>query len=168
MDDRIWTTQAPTPGTTLTLRQCTLECLPPQGAALVSGALDRALACLAPGAPLLGLLETQPATGPFALRIARDRALLCTAAPLGQQGWHDGWALSAADDAYVALHVSGPAAADLQAACMAPYQASPSAMVIFAGQYALLSRSTTGFIARVEAAHSAEIAHYLQMVANNI
>lgn len=168
MDDRIWTTPAPTPGTALTLRHCTLRCLPPQGAALISGALDRALARLAPTAPILGLLQAQPATGPFALRIARDRALLCTSAPLGIQGWFDGWAISAADDAYVALHISGPAAPDLQAACMAPNRASPSAMVRFAGHYGLVSTDATGFIARVEAANSAEILHYLQRVAENI
>lgn len=30
MDDRIWTTQAPMPGTTLALRQCTLDAYPPR------------------------------------------------------------------------------------------------------------------------------------------
>ena len=57
------------------------------GQTLISGDLDAALGALAPGAPMLGLYALAP-EGSHALRIARDRALLVTPAPLGVA---DGW-----------------------------------------------------------------------------
>src|ERR1700686_3023964 len=58
-----------------------------RGQTLISGNLAAAIGGLAPGAPMLGLYALVP-EGPHALRIARDRALLVTAAPLGAA---DGW-----------------------------------------------------------------------------
>ncbi len=58
------------------------------GQTLVSGDLEAAIKALASGAPLLGLYELAP-KGRHALRIARDRALLVTPAPLAAE---DGFA----------------------------------------------------------------------------
>jgi hypothetical protein len=122
------------------------------GQTLVSGDLAAGLAALAPGAPLLGLYALV-SEGAYALRIARDRALLVTQAPLGaDEGWRNGWSATASDDAYVALDVSGPDAplalmqgtsADLEAG-------SPSAAILFAGQRCLLARTEAGFRLHLE------------------
>ena len=117
------------------------------GQTLISGDLDAALQALAPGAPLLGL-HAQAPEGGHALRIARDRALLVTPAPLGAaDGWRDGFCATAVDDAWIPLDVEGPeaplvlmqgTAADLAAV-------SPSAALLFAGQRGLLARTLSGF-----------------------
>ncbi len=123
------------------------------GQTLVSGDLDAALAALAPGAPLIGLYGLAP-DGAYALRVARDRALLVTPAPIGPaDGWRQGWCATAVDDGWAAVDVEGDGAglvlmqgtsADLAAG-------SPSAAVLFAGQRVLLARRPNGFRLHVEA-----------------
>ena len=79
-----------------------------RGSAMISGDLDAAIAALAPGAPILGLYAPAP-EGAHALRIARDRALLVTPAPLGAaEGWREGWCATSVDDAWAAVDVAGP------------------------------------------------------------
>ena len=75
---------------------------------LISGDLEAAIGALAPGAPLLGLYALAP-QGAHALRIARDRALLVTPAPLGTaDGWRDGWCATDVNDGWAAVDISGP------------------------------------------------------------
>ncbi len=122
------------------------------GQTLISGDLDAALAALAPGAPRVGLFGLAP-EGPHALRIARDRALLVTPAPLGAaDGWREGFCATNVDDGWTVVEVEGPGAplvlmqgtaADLSAG-------SPSAAVQFAGLRCLLARAGAGFRLHVE------------------
>jgi hypothetical protein len=122
------------------------------GHTLISGDLDAALGALAPGAPLVGLGGRAP-DGPHALRIARDRALLVTSAPLGApEGWRNGWCATAVDDGWCAVEIEGEGAplvmmqgtaADLQSG-------SPSAAVLFAGRRCLIVRSEAGYRLHVE------------------
>ena len=122
------------------------------GQTLMSGDLEAALKTLAPGAPMMGLYELAP-TGRHALRIARDRALLVTPAPIAAtEGWRDGFCATPVDDAYAAIDVEGEGAdlvlmqgtaADLSAG-------SPSAALMFAGQCCLLARTAAGFRLHVE------------------
>ena len=123
------------------------------GSTLISGDIDAAIGALAPGAPILGLYALAP-EGAHALRIARDRALLVTPAPLGAaDGWREGWCATSVDDGWAAVDVFGPDAplalaqgtsADLAAN-------SPSAAVLFAGLRCLLARTEAGFRLHVEA-----------------
>ena len=123
------------------------------GQTLISGDLEAALKALAPSAPLLGLYGMAP-RGRHALRIARDKALLVTPAPIAvAEGWREGWCATALDDAWVAVDVEGPGAglvlmqgtsADLAAG-------SPSAAVLFAGRRCLLLRTQKGFRLHIEA-----------------
>ena len=140
-------------GTLIDRPRLTARALAGRGHALISGDLEAAIAALAPGAPLLGLYAPAP-DGAHALRIARDRALLVTPAPLGAtEGWRDGWCATTVDDGWAAIDVEGedaPSAlaqgtsADLAAG-------SPSAAVLFAGFRCLLLRTDTGFRLHVEA-----------------
>ncbi len=140
-------------GTLIDGPRLTARALNGRGRVLVSGDLDAAIAALAPGAPLLGLTAPAP-EGAHALRIARDRALLVTPAPLGAaEGWRDGWCATAVDDGWATIDVDGPDApsalaqgtsADLDAA-------SPSAAVLFAGFRCLILRTDAGFRLHVEA-----------------
>ena len=124
-----------------------------RGSTLVSGDLEGAVAALAPGAPMLGLYALAP-DGPHALRIARDRALLVTPAPLrAADGWREGWCATSLDDGWAAIDVAGAeaplalaqgTAADLEAG-------SPSAAVRFAGLRCLLARTEAGFRLHLEA-----------------
>ncbi|MGO9423479.1 hypothetical protein [Roseiarcus sp.] len=123
------------------------------GQTLVSGDLDAAFAGLAPGAPFVGLYGLVP-EGAHALRIARDRALLVTPAPLrASDGWREGFCATTVDDGWVAIEVEGKGAslvlmqgtaADLSAG-------SPSAAVLFAGRRCLIARTERGFRLHVEA-----------------
>lgn len=123
------------------------------GQTLISGDLEAALEALARGAPLLGLYRLAPDSA-HALRIARDKALLVTPAPIAVvEGWREGWSATAVDDGWVVVDVEGPGAglvlmqgtsADLAAG-------SPSAAVLFAGLRCLLARTETGFRLHVEA-----------------
>ncbi len=122
------------------------------GQTLISGELAVALGALAPGAPILGLHALVP-EGAHALRIARDRALLVTPAPLAAaDGWREGWCATSVDDGWMAIDVGGPdAALALAQGTSADLAAnSPSAAVLFAGLRCLLVRTQTGFRLHVE------------------
>ncbi|MCU4655241.1 hypothetical protein N8I71_20555 [Roseibacterium sp. SDUM158016] len=144
MDKRDWTGMTPAPGDRIEAEGLCITCLAPEGATLVSGDLDAAIAHLAPGRPMLGLLGPLPEQGGFALRIARDRALLCTASPLGVEGWREGFAASAADDLYLALSVAGPRAGVLRSACLSAEAGSPSAAALCVGTVALVAGEADG------------------------
>lgn len=113
------------------------------GQTLLSGDLDAAITALAPGAKEVGLWGLADANA-CAVRIARDRALLVTPAPLDvSPGWRGGWVATPCDDAYTVLEVAGDAlleviaegtSADLQAG-------SRSAAVLFAGVTVFLWRT---------------------------
>ena len=118
-----------------------------RGCTLISGDLDAALTALAPGAPLLGLYALAP-EGPHALRIARDRALLVTPAPLApQEGWQGdgalGWCATSVDDGWAILDVEGPDAplALMQGTSADLSARSPSAAVRFMDVVCLLART---------------------------
>ncbi len=156
MDERDWTTRTPDPGATLMGEGVTIRCAAESGASLVSGDLDAAIASLAPGAPMLGLLDEVPEK-PFALRIARDRALLCTDAPLGQEGWRDGFAVSGADDLFLVIEITGARRDEIRSACLGGGVGSPSAATLFAGQGALVATCPGGLCVRVEAPQAAAL-----------
>lgn len=149
MRERDWTNAAPEPGDLIEGAGIRVRCLAADGAAVVSSGLDAAIAALAPGAPMIGLLDTLPGSGPYALRIARDRALLCTPEPLGAApGWHGDFALSAADDLYVPMQIEGDTDGTLLASCMSAPSGSRSAMALFAEKPCLVARAG-GDIVRV-------------------
>jgi hypothetical protein len=159
MRERNWTNHAPEAGDTLKTPGATVHCLAPGGQTVLSGALDAAVAALAPDAPMLGLLDTMPGSGAYALRIARDRALLCTPEPPGAApGWHADFALSAADDLYVPMQIERDAGGLLLAACMSATGGSPSAMTIFAEKPCLVARAGGGAVrAWVQRPDAAEV-----------
>ena len=156
MTEREWITRTPVPGETIEAEGLTIRCEPPSGATLISGDLEAAIDALAPGAPMLGLLA--PLTPlPHALRIARDRALICTAGPLAVEGWHARFAASAADDLFLVFTVTGHRAADIESACMSAEAGSPSAATLFAGHLALVARVSDGISVRVQHPEAAAV-----------
>ncbi len=123
------------------------------GQTLISGALDAALKALAPGAPLIGLYGLAP-DGAHALRIARDRALIVTPAPIAAaDGWREGWSATSLDDGWVAIEVEGEGAplVLMQGASVDLSAGSPSAAALFAGLRTLIARTQAGFRLHVEA-----------------
>ena len=142
MRERDWTTLAPRFGAALQRDALTVRKRSSGGAVLVSGDLDAAIAALAPGAPMIGQLADLPESSAYALRIARDRALLCSAEPFGARpGWHDGYALSPADDLYAEIEITGDTDGTLAASCMSASPGSPSAMTLFAEHPCLVARA---------------------------
>ncbi len=129
--------------------------LAPQGFTLISGDLDAAIRALAPGAPKVGFAAEIGADA-HALRIAREKALLATPAPLdADPGWRaEGFCASAADGAWTAFEISGPGAAHViaQGTPVDPNAGSASAAALFAGRTALVSRSGDAFRLVVETA----------------
>jgi heterotetrameric sarcosine oxidase gamma subunit len=158
LPEMAWPAPAAMPGATLNRPAFTARILPPAGATLIGGDLAAALAALAPGAPLVGL-GGETGEGAHALRIARDRALLVTTAPLAApEGWRAGsdragWAASAADDAWMAVEIAGAGAADVIAQGTAAdlVLGAPSAMTLFAGRPMLLARRGDAFRLQAEA-----------------
>ena len=123
------------------------------GSTLVSGDPERAVETLSPGAPMLGLHALAP-DGPYALRIARDRALLVTPAPIGAaDGWRDGWCATTVDGGWTTVDVLGPDAslALMQGTAADLAGGSPSAALRFAGLRCLLAQRDAGFRLHVEA-----------------
>jgi hypothetical protein len=124
-----------------------------RGSAMISGEIEAAIRALAPGAPILGLYALAP-EGAHALRIARDRALLVTPAPLGTaDGWRESWCATSVDDGWAAVDVAGPETplALMQGTSTDLAANSPSAAVLFAGLRCLLVRTEAGFRLHVEA-----------------
>jgi sarcosine oxidase, subunit gamma len=123
------------------------------GQTLISGELDKAVASLAPGAPILGLDALAPA-GPHALRIGRTSALLVTPAPIAaKDGWRDGWCATLVDDGWTAVEVSGEDASEalMQATSVDLASGSPSAAVLVFGLRGLIARRRAGFRVHIEA-----------------
>lgn len=154
MVERDWTTRTPEPGATLEAEGITIRCHRQDAATLVSGDLAAAIKELAPSAQMLGLLELLPGA-PFALRIARDRALLCTRDPLASEGWYNGFAASAADDLYLEFVVTGQRAPEVVASSMSEQPGSRSAATLFAGYGALVARLPHGVSVRIQAPEAA-------------
>ena len=124
-----------------------------RGSTMVSGDVEAAVTAIAPGAPILGLYALAP-EGAHALRVARDRALLVTPAPLGAaDGWREGWCVTSVDDGWAAVDVDGPDAplALAQGTSADLTGRSSSAAVLFAGLRCLLVRTDAGFRLHVEA-----------------
>ena len=117
--------------------------VPGLGQTLVSGEIDVAIAEFTPDAPEAGLWSVVEAE-PFAVRIARDRALLVSPAPLGVvPGWRNGCAVTPCDDAYAILEVSGTALREIVAegTSVDIEAGSRSAAVLFAGVTVFLYRT---------------------------
>ena len=111
--------------------------------AFVGGYVAAALAALAPDMQVLGLWQI--AAGPdYAIRIARDRALIVTREPLTfKTGWDTGgWSVTEAESAYGVIDLSGEALADIVSEATAAdiETGSRSASVLFAGVPCLLIR----------------------------
>ena len=152
MDERTWTNRTPSPGDRIEGAGIAVGCAAPGGALMISGDLSAALATLVPGAQLIGLGASVP-EGPFALCIARDRALIVTEAPLAPTpGWHGSYAATPADDLYLCLTLEGTEAGTVVAAGTGtPLDASsPSAMALFAGMPCLVARGNGGFLIWVQ------------------
>ena len=116
---------------------------PGLGQTLLSGDLNSAIAALSPGAAEVGLWAVADAPA-YAVRAARDRALLVTPAPLDlEPGWRDGYVATPCDDAYAVIELSGPAIVDIiaEATAVDLGGGSRSAALLFAGVPALLYRS---------------------------
>ena len=111
MRETAWAPARHAEGLLIDGRGLTARALTGRGHVLISGNLKAAVAALATGAPILGLYAAAP-DGAHALRIARDRALLVTPAPLGMgEALRDGWGLTSVDDGWVAVDVEGEDAA---------------------------------------------------------
>lgn len=113
------------------------------GQTLLSGDLDAARAALAPGAGEVGLWGIA-GDGAHLIRIARDRALLVTPAPLAAApGWRGGFATTPCDDLYAIVEISGPGMPEVMSEATAAdlTVGSPSAAVQFAGLPCLLCRT---------------------------
>lgn len=158
MRERNWSNPSPAPGDAIKAEGLVVRCLPPRGAVLVSGDLEAAVATLSDGAPMIGLLADLPEHGPFALRIARDRALLCTPEPIAAgAGWHDGYALSVADDLYLTIAIEGNGDGTFLDSCMSAPAGSPSAMTHFAEKPCLVARSGDAVRVWVPRSDAAEV-----------
>ncbi len=153
MRERDWLAPWPANGRLIERRDFAVDAVSGLGQALVSGNVQAARAGLAPAAPWLGLAAHAVAP-PYALRIARDQALIVTAAPLAlDEGWRGAFALTRMDDSYAVLDLSGAGAAEAVAeAVSADLRAnSPSAACLFGGVRALLVARPDGFRLHVEA-----------------
>lgn len=148
MDEMEWKGTAPEIGDRREIGTVQLRVEPLFHAAMISGDLDAALTGLSPDARMVGLAE-ECGNGPFALRIARDRALLITETLLeAEPGWYAaGFALSSADDAFIEIALNGADASTIIAEGVTAdlETGSPSAALLFAGQFALLARRGAGY-----------------------
>jgi hypothetical protein len=153
MREMNWPPARRSEGTLILRPRLKARALSGRGSALISGDIDAAIGALAPGSPILGLYALAP-EGAHVLRIARDRALLVTPAPLGAaDGWREGWCATSVDDGWAAVDVDGPDAplALAQGTSADLTGRSPSAAVLFAGLRCLLARTEAGFRLHVEA-----------------
>jgi hypothetical protein len=152
MRETRWTPAREFTGTLVARPGFTASALTGLGQTLVSGDVEAAIRTLARGAPLIGLYGLAP-RGKHALRIARDRALLVTAAPLAAgDGWRDGFCATRVDDGWAVVEVVGEGAplVLMQGTAADITAGSPSAAVLFAGFRVLLARTRAGFRLHVE------------------
>lgn len=163
MDDRHWGIATPKPGSVRASRGLLVSCTADAGATLISGDLSAAIDALAPGAPMLGLLDDKP-PGPHALRIARDRALLITEAPLRWEGWQDGYAASAADDLHLRITITGRRAAEIRSMFMSVESGSASCSTLFAGCVALVVSVEDGLCVRITQPKAAAVWAHLNRI----
>ena len=117
----------------------------------MSGNIAAAMADIAPACENVGLWQIcDDAT--YALRIGRDSTLIVSSTPLDvQTGWNPrGYAVSPADDGWMAFDIAGPAMRELVAEMtVADLEAgSPSAACQACGVVALLHRTAAG-VARI-------------------
>lgn len=170
MSDIDWSDAVPAPGSLILSAGVRASALDGEGALLISGDLDVAIAEIAKGAPVLGLLETGPETGPFALRIARDRALLCSDLPLQvRAGWQDaGFAVSAADDLYFAIRLEGEKSGLVLAGLLGDVVASRSALTLTGESACLLSRRGDGIDIRVPRAEASALWSRISVLAASV
>lgn len=167
MDERVWTNASPEPGQSVDDPGLALSCAAPGGALMISGDLDAAIAALAPGAAVVGCGGPAP-EGPHAIRVARDRMLWITDAPLDvRPGWQDGYAISLADDLFATITLSGPRRDAIAAACTAtPLDgSSPSAATLFGGIGAIVTRSGAALVIRVPQPEAAALWSMLSKLA---
>jgi len=153
MRERDWTPARQPFGVLIDRPRLSARAVEGLGRTLISGDLEAAIAALAPGAPMLGLYALAP-FGAHGLRIARDRALLVTPAPLGAaDGFRDGFCATPVDDGFATVDVTGPDAplALIQGTSVDLDAGSPSAAVLFAGLRCLLVRAEAGFRLHIEA-----------------
>ena len=124
---------------------------PPLSRLLVSGDIATAMADLAPAGKDVGLWQIC-GDAAYALRIGRDRALIVSSTQSDvQTGWNPrGYAVSPADDGWMALDIAGPAMRELVAEMtVADLEAgSPSAACQACGVVVLLHR-TAADVARI-------------------
>ncbi|WP_425039513.1 hypothetical protein [Primorskyibacter sp. S187A] len=147
MDERIWTDTPLQEGERLAKPDCEITRVATGHQSLISGQLDAALRLLAPDIPEAGFGgRADPAE--TAIRIARDRMLLVTRAPLPQPaGWHAaGFAVSRAGALYAPLRFSGTCAWDMLAHGLIspPPHGSRSAALHVAGISALVTGPAEG------------------------
>ena len=125
--------------------------------ALVAGNIAAAISALAPNMSELGLWQVASASD-HVIRIARDKALIVTSAPIPfETGWNAaGFSVTDASSAYGVIEIFGQALSDIIAEATAAdiHAGSRSASLLFAGIACLVVR-TTSDIARVyiEAGH---------------
>lgn len=120
--------------------------VPRIGQTLVSGDIAAALSRLAPDAVVAGLW-TPVRAEKYAVRIARDRAVLVTPDPIEiGPGWQHGFAVSAAGDLYAVFELGGRRLNEVVAEATSADlgSGSPSAATLFAGLWALLYRTDEG------------------------
>jgi len=168
MDERIWTNASPEPGDVADFPGLSVTCSAHGGALMISGDLAASLAALAPEAAFVGCGGAAP-DGPHAIRIARDRAVLITADPLDiLPGWHDGYALSLADDLYATIKLTGARREEIAAACCAtPLDgSSPSATTLVAGLAAHVTRERGALVIRVQRPDAAALWTSLSVLAS--
>ena len=155
MDERIWADRPITAKTQIGCGKCVIALENPPHLTLVSGRLDLAVHHLCPDAPLLGLGE-QTESPDFAMRIARDHAVLVTHRPADRApGWQpEGFSLSHADDRYAALSLRGDDATMVlcKGLQFALPVGSPSCAVRFARKTVLITGLQNGFTLWVDQA----------------
>lgn len=154
MSEMDWPPRIAPRGRVIDTPRLRVEVCAPGGAVLVSGDLDAGAQALCGGAERIGL-GGQVGDAPCLAVIARDRGLLLLPAPLDiASGWDPrGFAATPADDAWLFLHVTGPAAdeAIAEGCAVGLETGSPSAATLFAGHPALLLRRDGGYLLGVEA-----------------
>jgi hypothetical protein len=115
---------------------------------LVAGDMSAALGALAGETVGLGYLATAEREDAYAIRIARDRALLVSIEPiLAAFGWQaGGWSATPAESAYGIIEIGGEALDTILAEATAVDVGSNrrSAAVLFAGITCLVVRMPTG------------------------
>ena len=135
--------------------------------ALVAGNIVAAISALAPNMPGVGAWQTAGGSD-HVLRIARDRALIVTSAPIRFEiGWNAaGFSATDASSAYGVIEIAGQALADIiaEATEVDIDSGSRSASLLFAGVTCLAAR-TAPDVARVymEAGYMTYLWRWLEM-----